>query len=269
MPGLTNGDTYTFTVTAFSAGGNSAPSAASPPVVVGAPTNPPQPPTIESLATGDGFVDVTFIPGAAGSSPTTGYLVTATDATDASRGGQTAQGTSSPIRVTGLTNADAYSFTVTALSAGGNSAPSLASSLINVGVPVRHQRRAADRHRRVAYSFRFAVSGAPIPTLTLDGTLPPGLTLTAAGLLSGTPTTAGSSPSASWRPTEWGSPASPRPSSSAPVSASSPRHRPPAVSDRLTTTSPSTTATPDPDPDPVLARNPGAREVARGRVCRQ
>ena len=135
VPGLTNGDTYTFTVTALSAGGNSAPSAASLPVVVGAPTNPPQPPTIEILGTGDGFVDVTFVPGAAGGSPTTGYLVTASDATDASRGGQTAQGTSSPIRVTGLTNADAYSFTVTALSAGGNSAPSLASSLINVGVP--------------------------------------------------------------------------------------------------------------------------------------
>ncbi len=192
VPGLTNGDTYTFTVTALSAGGNSAPSAASLPVVVGAPTNPPQPPTIQSLGTGDGFVDVTFVPGAAGGSPTTGYLVTATDATDASRGGQTAQGTSSPIRVTGLTNADAYSFTVTALSAGGNSAPSVSSSLINVGVPSVISGTPPNGTVRVAYSFPFVVSGVPTPTLTVGGTLPPGLTLSAAGLLSGTPTTPGS-----------------------------------------------------------------------------
>jgi len=192
VPGLTNGDTYTFTVTALRTGGNSAPSAPSPPVVVGAPTNPPQPPTIESLGTGDGFVDVTFVLGAAGGSPTTGYLVTASDATDASRGGQTAQGTSSPIRVTGLTNADAYSFTVTALSAGGNSAPSVSSSLINVGVPSVISGTPPNGTVRVAYSFPFVVSGVPTPTLTVGGTLPPGLTLDASGLLSGMPTTPGS-----------------------------------------------------------------------------
>ena len=45
---------------------------------------------------------------------------------------------------------------------------------------------------RVAYSFPFVVSGVPTPTLTVGGTLPPGLTLDASGLLSGMPTTPGS-----------------------------------------------------------------------------
>ncbi len=45
------------------------------------------------------------------------------------------------------------------------------------------------------YSFAFSVDGAPDPTVSVTtGTLPPGLTLSAAGVLSGTPTAAGSYP---------------------------------------------------------------------------
>ncbi|MFN8638564.1 MAG: S8 family serine peptidase [Dehalococcoidia bacterium] len=44
-----------------------------------------------------------------------------------------------------------------------------------------------------AYSFAFTTTGTPAPTVTLNsGTLPPGLTVSTAGLLSGTPTSAGS-----------------------------------------------------------------------------
>src|SRR5207249_8414476 len=43
-----------------------------------------------------------------------------------------------------------------------------------------------------AYNFAFTVTGTPIPTVTVDsGELPPGLTLSNAGVLSGTPTTGG------------------------------------------------------------------------------
>ncbi|MDR5698757.1 putative Ig domain-containing protein [Agromyces aerolatus] len=42
------------------------------------------------------------------------------------------------------------------------------------------------------YSFTYTVTGTPTPTVSLaSGTLPPGLTLSSAGVLSGTPTTAG------------------------------------------------------------------------------
>ena len=42
------------------------------------------------------------------------------------------------------------------------------------------------------YNFAFAVTGNPVPTFSLtNGTLPPGLTLSASGVISGTPTTAG------------------------------------------------------------------------------
>lgn len=45
----------------------------------------------------------------------------------------------------------------------------------------------------VSYSFAFSVTGIPAPTVLLnDGSLPPGLGLSSAGLLSGTPTTTGS-----------------------------------------------------------------------------
>ncbi|HEU5001667.1 MAG TPA: Ig domain-containing protein, partial [Actinomycetota bacterium] len=46
----------------------------------------------------------------------------------------------------------------------------------------------------LAYSYAFAASGSPAPSFSLGtGSLPPGLSLSSAGVLSGTPTTAGSS----------------------------------------------------------------------------
>ena len=48
-----------------------------------------------------------------------GYTVTATDTTTPANGGQTASGSSSPITVSGLTDGDAYTFTVTATGVDG------------------------------------------------------------------------------------------------------------------------------------------------------
>jgi len=90
------------------------------------------------------------------------------------------------------TTAGTYQFTVSAANrAGGVSsapltivvdqAPAFTSSAPPVGSTA------------APYSFRFAAVGAPAPTFALvDGQLPPGLTLAADGLLTGTPTTAGS-----------------------------------------------------------------------------
>ncbi len=154
----------------------------------------PTPPTITALAAGDGSVGVTFTPGDdRGISPPSGFTVTATDITTPANGGQTAQGPTSPITVTGLTNADTYTFNVTANTPKGDwtSAP---SQRINAGVPSSITGRPPSGVVQKGYHYRFTVTGAPTPTVTLlVGSLPDGLAFDAAtATISGVPTTAGS-----------------------------------------------------------------------------
>ena len=134
VTGLTNGDSYTFSVVATNSVGNSAPSPASSPVI---PATVPGAPTGVSATPGNAQAKVSFTPPVInGGSTITGYTVTATDTTNSANGGQTASGASSPITVTGLTNGDSYTFSVVATNSVGNSAPSAASSpVIPVTVP--------------------------------------------------------------------------------------------------------------------------------------
>jgi hypothetical protein len=115
--GLTNGDTYSFTVTATNAAGTGQPSPSSSPVV---PFTSPGAPTVTGLTPGKGQVEVDFLPGDTGGSPVTAYSVTASDQTNRANGGQTATGSGSPITVGGLTDGDTYTFTVTAINAAGS-----------------------------------------------------------------------------------------------------------------------------------------------------
>lgn len=82
----------------------------------------PGAPTIGTATPGVASASVTFTaPASNGGSPITGYRVTS------SPGGITATGSASPINVTGLTAAQAYTFTVAAQNAvgfGPESAPS-------------------------------------------------------------------------------------------------------------------------------------------------
>lgn len=78
----------------------------------------------------NGKSTVSFTPGADGGSAITGFTVTAFDTTVEANGGQVVDGPSSPIVVNGLTNGDAYTFTVTATNAVGESAASTASSVV-------------------------------------------------------------------------------------------------------------------------------------------
>jgi titin len=70
VSGLTNGESYTCSVTATSAAGTSEASALSPSFI---PATPPAAPTIDGIEPGDGKATITFMPGADNGLPITGY----------------------------------------------------------------------------------------------------------------------------------------------------------------------------------------------------
>jgi hypothetical protein len=121
VAGLTNGISYTFTVTAANAFGAGEPSATSTPVV---PSGPPGPPLDVTAVPGDGLADVLWSPPLSdGGSPVTQYLAVSDPA------GLTVvvDGSTLNAKMSGLTNETAYTFTVTAtnlLRTGEPSAPS-------------------------------------------------------------------------------------------------------------------------------------------------
>ncbi len=134
VTGLTDGDTYTFSVAATNSVGTGPASAASSAVV---PESVPGAPTIGTATRGNASASVTFTPPASnGGSTILTYTVTATDLTTPANGGQTATGPASPITVSGLTNGDTYTFTVAATSAIGTGPSSGASNSVVPVVPI-------------------------------------------------------------------------------------------------------------------------------------
>ena len=118
VTGLTNGDTYTFAVASTNARRYGCCSAASAPIV---PSTVPGAPTIgtaTSNANAQSVVSFTA-PASNGGAAISSYTVRATDTTNPSNPLVTASGAASPITVTGLTNGDTYSFTVTATNVSG------------------------------------------------------------------------------------------------------------------------------------------------------
>ena len=89
------------------------------------PLKVPNAPTIGTASAGSSSATVTFTaPVNTGGGAITGYTVTS------SPGGFTGTGSSSPITVSGLTDGTAYTFTVVATNAFGNSAASAASNSV-------------------------------------------------------------------------------------------------------------------------------------------
>lgn len=122
VSGLTNGTTYTFTVTATNDIGTSAASASSSAVT---PATVPGVPTSVLATKGNGSASVSFTaPASTGGNAITGYTVTSNP------GGKTGTGTSSPITVSGLTNETTYTFTVTATNGVGTGAASAPSNSV-------------------------------------------------------------------------------------------------------------------------------------------
>ena len=168
---------------------------AAPPVQQTFTVNEPPPlapqtaPIITSVVAADGSATVTFTP-AAGGYPAPNYKLSAAPTT----GGVPVvfvSDVTSPVTVSGLTNGVAYKFQIVAVNASGTttSAPTLAT---RIGVPATITGTPpASATVGTAYSFGYTVTGAPAPTLTVAGNLPPGLTVSNDGTISGTPTAAG------------------------------------------------------------------------------
>ena len=95
------------------------------------PATVPDAPVIGTATGGNTQASVAFSPpDTNGGSAITSYTVTATDSTTPANGGQTQSGSASPITVTGLTNGDSYTFTVTATNSAGTGAASAASNAV-------------------------------------------------------------------------------------------------------------------------------------------
>ena len=124
VPGLTNGVTYTFTVTAYNVLGPGPVSSASNSVFVATvPSAPTAVLATLSLNTTTGTVSFTA-PSDTGGSPITGYQVSS------SPSGISGSGAASPITVAGLTYGTAYTFTVQAINAIGTGIASTASNSV-------------------------------------------------------------------------------------------------------------------------------------------
>jgi hypothetical protein len=124
VSGLTNGTTYTFTVSASNATGTGATSAASGPVT---PSGVPAAPTGVSAVPGNASATISWTAPANGGSPITGYIVTPFVGSSA-QAATTVSGASVSATVTGLSNGITYTFRVTASNVIGDSPQSASSN---------------------------------------------------------------------------------------------------------------------------------------------
>lgn len=192
--GLNYGSSYRYTVAAINANGTSAPSPQSTAVV---PAAVPSAPAAPTATAGSLSANVSWTAPANNGSAITGYVVTPYVGTTAGTA-QTFTSTATTQTVTGLTAGTAYTFTVAAVNAVGTGAQSTASNTVTPNAnPTIAVVSPPSGQVGVAYSFTFTRSGgtSPFTWSVSAGTLPGGLTLGAStGVLSGTPTTAGSYP---------------------------------------------------------------------------
>ncbi|MCW2646585.1 MAG: hypothetical protein JWP07_2694, partial [Pseudonocardiales bacterium] len=192
LTGLTVGASYTFTVAAVNAFGTGTASAASNAVV---PYTVPGAPTITAATAGTAAATLTWTAPSTGGSPITGYVVTPYIGATA-QAPQTFAGTGTTQTLTGLTPGAAYTFTVAAQNVAGTGPASAKSASVTPNVSPSLSFTAPPAGEvGVPYSRALTVTDgtAPFAWSISAGSLPAGLTLNAStGLLSGTPTAAGS-----------------------------------------------------------------------------
>jgi Hypothetical glycosyl hydrolase family 15/Fibronectin type III domain len=167
-------------------------------ILTAAPASAPGAPTNVTATGGDAQATVDFSPPTNdGGSPITSYTVTAADGANPAAGGQSAtvDASATNATVTRLANGDSYTFTVTATNSVGTgpaSAPS--NAVVPQAAPVITIDTPSPSFAAVgsSYSYQLQASGGASPyAWTATAPLPPGLALSAGGLISGTPTAAG------------------------------------------------------------------------------
>ncbi|GAB1820096.1 DUF7927 domain-containing protein [Herbidospora sp. RD11066] len=192
LTGLTAGGSYTFTVAAVNAVGTGSASPSSNAVV---PYTVPGAPAITAATAGDQAATLTWTaPSSTGFSPITGYVVTPY-LNGVAQTPVTYTSTATTQTLTGLQSGASYTFTVAATNAAGTGPPSATSATVTPNAnPQLTFGPPPAGEVNVAYSDPLTMTGgtAPITWSISAGALPPGVTLNAStGLLSGTPTTAG------------------------------------------------------------------------------
>ncbi|QJR16572.1 putative Ig domain-containing protein [Usitatibacter palustris] len=147
-------------------------------------------PTIGTVTPASGSISVAFTPPADdGNAPVLEY---GAECNGPVNGGNA--GSASPIVVSGLTNGASYTCFVYARNSVDWGESSATSAAVTVGVApaITSSAPPATAPPNVAYSHTYTATGAPAPTFSVTaGALPTGLNLSAAGVISGTPTVGG------------------------------------------------------------------------------
>ena len=171
---LSNGDLYTFTVTATNGVGTSLPSAPSSAVI---PATTPGAPRDVTAVSGDASATVAWVaPTSNGGRAITSYAVAATDQTTSATIESACTWTSGPLTCTahGLMNGDPYAFTVRATNAVGSgsaSSPSLAvTPATTPDAPTGVAATPGNGSATVTWTAPASDGGSPITGYTVDGT---------------------------------------------------------------------------------------------------